>query len=49
MAGKHPLKGNGVKNLKTFLKIYADAIVQKWIDYFVYHSDVNFERITKKL
>jgi len=28
---------------------YADQIVQKWIDYFVYHRDVEFERVTKKL
>lgn len=49
VGGRDPLKGNELKNLKTFLEFYADAIVKKWIDYFVYHRDVNFERITKKL
>ncbi len=47
--GREPLKGKDLKNLKSFLEIYAEKIVQKWIDYFVYHKDVEFERITKHL
>jgi hypothetical protein len=37
------------KNLKIFLEHYADEIVTKWINYFVYNKDVDFKRISKKL
>ena len=47
--GRKPLKGKDLKNLQDFLEVYADQIVQKWVDYFVYHKDVEFERVTKKL
>jgi len=47
--GKLPLKGKDLKNLQDFLEVYANQIVQKWIDYFVYHKDIDFERITHKL
>ncbi|MEK6476407.1 DUF4160 domain-containing protein [Catalinimonas sp. 4WD22] len=47
--GKKPIKGKELNNLKVFLKHYADAIVEKWIDYFVYHKEIDFEKITKKL
>lgn len=36
-------------DFKKFLEVYADTIVARWVDYFVYHKDVPFERITKKL
>jgi len=29
--------------------MYPDKIVEKWISYFVYHKDVEFEKITKRL
>jgi hypothetical protein len=44
-----PLKGKDLKDFKIFLERYADKIVEKWIDYFVYHKDVEFEKITKRL
>jgi hypothetical protein len=47
--GFKPLKGTDLRNFKDFLSIFADKIVKKWIDYFVYHRDIDFERITKKL
>jgi hypothetical protein len=43
------LKGAKLKDFEKFLEVYAEKIVQKWVDYFVYHKDVEFERITKKL
>ena len=49
VGGRTPLKGKELKNLKVFLQYYADTIVSKWIDYFVYHKDLDFERITQKL
>ena len=44
-----PLKGKDLKDFKVFLENYADKIVEKWINYFVYHKDIEFEKITKRL
>jgi len=49
ISGARPLKGKDLKDFKTFLEKYADKIVEKWISYFVYHNDVEFEKITKRL
>ena len=47
--GKNPLTGAKLKDFEKFLEIYGDKIIEKWVDYFVYHKEVNFERITTKL
>jgi hypothetical protein len=44
-----PLKSRDLTNFKIFLEVYANRIIRKWIDYFVYHKDVGFEKITHKL
>ncbi len=49
ISGAHPLKGKDQKDFEFFLKKYAYKIVEKWITYFVYHKDVTFEKITKRL
>lgn len=49
ISGARPLKGKDLKDFEIFLEKYADKIVEKWISYFVYHKDVEFERITKRL
>lgn len=49
ISGARPLKGKDLKDFEIFLEKYADKIVEKWITYFVYHKDVEFERITKRL
>jgi hypothetical protein len=49
ISGAKPLKGQNLKDFQTFLEIYADNIVEKWINYFVYHKDVAFEKITKRI
>ncbi|HTH83683.1 MAG TPA: DUF4160 domain-containing protein [Mucilaginibacter sp.] len=46
---RKPLKGAQLKDFEKFLEIYAPKVVEKWVDYFVYHKDVVFERITNKL
>ena len=43
--GRQPLRGYRLKDFEDFLRVYAAQIVQKWIDYFVYHKDVEFEHI----
>jgi hypothetical protein len=47
--GLHPLTGLKLKDFKDFLEQFADKIVQKWIDYFVYHKDVEFEKINTRI
>ncbi|MCF8372876.1 MAG: DUF4160 domain-containing protein [Bacteroidales bacterium] len=47
--GSKPLRGKDLKDFESFLEKYADKIVEKWINYFVYHKDIEFERITKRL
>lgn len=47
--GMKPLKGKELKNFKEFLTVYGEKIVEKWIDYFIYHKDIKFERINKKI
>lgn len=47
--GAKPLKGKDLKDFEIFLKEFGDKIVDKWIDYFVYHKDVGFEKITKRI
>lgn len=49
ITGRRPLSGNDLKHFKEFLKYYSEAVVQKWIDYFVYHKEISFERITKRV
>ena len=44
-----PLKGKDLKNFEFFLSNYADQIVQKWIDFFVYNKDVKCEKISRRL
>jgi hypothetical protein len=43
------LKNKDLKNFNEFLKVYADKIVEKWIDFFVLKKRVTFEKITKRL
>jgi len=46
---KRPLTGAKLKDFEDFLQVYAQQIVQKWIDYFVYHKDVSFEHINTQI
>ena len=47
--GVKSLSNKDLKNLKTFLAVYADEIVKKWVDYFVYQKRIEFKKITKRL
>ena len=47
--GVEPLKGATLNDFRDFLDNYAVRIVEKWIDYFVYHKEIKFEKITKRL
>jgi len=47
--GSKPLTGAKLKDFEVLLENYADKIVQKWVDYFVYHKNIEFEKITKRI
>jgi hypothetical protein len=47
--GALPLRGKDLKDFEEFLDKFADKIVEKWITYFIYHKEVDFERITRRL
>ncbi len=47
--GSMPLIGKDLKDFEIFLENYADKIVEKWINYFIYHKDIEFEKITKRI
>jgi hypothetical protein len=47
--GTLPLSSSQLYDFESFLQVYADKVVQKWVDYFVYHKNVEFERITNRI
>lgn len=47
--GSRPLIGKHLQNFKKLVEVYAEDIVQKWVDYFVYHRSIRPETITRKL
>ena len=47
--GVKPLTRAKLNDFKKFLEKYADRIVEKWINYFVYHKDIEFERINTRI
>lgn len=49
VVGISPLQTNDLKKFKEFLSTFAQDVVRKWIDYFILHKEVDFERITKKI
>ena len=47
--GLRPLTGSTLRDFEVFLEKYSDSIVQKWIDYFVFHKDIEFEKINTRI
>jgi hypothetical protein len=47
--GKMPLKGAKLNDFKKFLKNYSQQIVAKWVDYFIYHKNIVFEKVETRL
>jgi len=47
--GYLPLKNRDLQNFKAFIEQYADKIIQKWVEYFVYHKKVEVERISRRI
>ncbi|SFR53419.1 DUF4160 domain-containing protein [Thiomicrospira sp. ALE5] len=38
--GKRPLEPAKQKDFKEFVAAFSDQIIQRWIDYFVYHKSI---------
>ncbi len=47
--GKRPLRGRELSDFEILIRHYADEIVQKWIDYFILHQQVQSQRITTRI
>ncbi len=47
--GLRPLTGSKLKDFEDFLEEYSEKIIQKWIDYFILHKNVEFEKINKRI
>ena len=49
VSGRKPLKVKQLNNFKKILKKYAQDIVKKWIDYFVYHNNIKITKIKTRI
>ena len=47
--GKKPLEPAKTKEFKSFVEAFSDQIVQRWVDYFVYHKSVKCIKIEGKV
>ena len=47
--GRRPLQATELSDFTKFVEMYADEIVQKWIDYFVLHKKVACENINRRI
>jgi len=47
--GKPPLENKDLKEFKNFVTLYAEKIVQKWIDFFVLNKPISPEAINKRV
>lgn len=47
--GKRPLPSKEKKEFKNFVDKFKEDIVQKWIDYFVYHKSIQCIKIEGKV
>jgi hypothetical protein len=47
--GKNPLKDKDLREFQVFLESYGQKIVSKWVDYFIYHKKIEFEKITERI
>jgi hypothetical protein len=47
--GKKPLPPNELKEFKKFTNAFKEEIVQKWVDYFVYHKQIECIKIEGKV
>ncbi len=49
VTGRPPLESSKQKEFRNFVTLFSDQIVQKWVDYFVYHKSIQCIRIEGKI
>ena len=47
--GKKPLPKKELKEFKNFVSKFKEDIVQKWVDYFIYHKSIQCIKIEGKV
>jgi len=47
--GKQALPSNELKEFQEFTEAFKNEIVQKWVDYFVFHKQINCIKIEGKV
>jgi hypothetical protein len=47
--GRWPLEGAQLRNFESLTRRYADAIVRKWVDYFILHKQIPAVTLTRRL
>ncbi len=47
--GRPSLEAAKLRDFKHFVSLFADQIVQKWVDYFVYHKSIQCIKIEGKI
>ena len=47
--GKQALPSNELKEFQAFTEAFKNEIVQKWVDYFVFHKQINCIKIEGKV
>ena len=43
--GRESLELKKLKEFKSFVMLFSDQIVQKWVDYFIYHKSIKCIKI----
>jgi hypothetical protein len=46
---KRPLEAKQLKDFELFVRHYANEIVQKWIEFFVYNRPIHAQTITRRI
>ncbi len=49
VAGRAPLAGAQLKDFRAFVNHFANDIIQKWVDFFVYRKSISPQRITRRI
>jgi hypothetical protein len=49
VSGKRLLNNTKIKHFKKIVENYKEEIIQKWIDYFVFHKPIKIKKISQKI
>lgn len=47
--GRKPLNQRYLSDFKDIVELYSEEIIQKWIDYFILHRQVEAKKITHRI